>query len=573
MKRKTSLRKSTTQRNLSSYTSLENRNLLAGISFDSATGVVTISGSAAADAAQVNLVNTQIQVTVNGIGTQNFAASAVTKVVFSGGDGDDWFRNNTAVPTQANGHRGNDTLIGGSANDVLRGGEDIDRIYGNNGNDSLIGDSGRDFFFGGTGHDSMNGGTGNDRLLGEGGNDSINAGDGNDFVDGGTGNDSINAEAGDDKAYGRTGDDTISGGIGNDFLFGEDNIDHLFGDDGHDTIDGGNGDDFGRGGVGNDDLNGQSGNDDLNGDTGDDNLVGGSGSDSLGGGSGNDDFGRDSSDSVDDSPEDYVPGGDFEVRGTISNLDTVAKTFSLMGFTVNYANARIEGVLANGAFFKAEGTTAAGNIVATEVEQKLPTESEDNFEARGTISNLDTVNQTFSFLGVTVDYSDAQVNGTLANGSTIKVEGFLDAGVVAAREIYFGTQDDIKIAVNFELRATVSNLDTTAKTFILQGVLVDYSQAFVQGAIVEGSIVKVDGSLTNGQLKAREVELENDLNDRNVKAFGAISNLDTTAQTFTFLGFTVDYSNSRLDLTINNGTIIRLEGQLADGIIVAERIR
>lgn len=573
MKRKANIRKSKKTNNLSAYATLENRNLLAGITFDSATGVVTISGSAQADFAQVNFVNNQIQVTFNGIGTQNFASSSLTKVVFSGGDGNDWFRNNTSVPTQANGHRGDDTLIGGAANDILRGGDGIDRVYGNSGNDSLAGDSGRDYFFGGIGHDSINGGIGNDRLLGEGGNDSINAGDGNDYSDGGTGNDTINAEAGDDKVFGRTGDDTISGGFGNDVLFGEDNMDRIFGDDGNDTIDCGNGGDFGRGGSGNDDLNGQSGNDDLNGDSNDDNVVGGSGSDSMSGGSGNDDFSSDSSDSVSDSPEDYSAEGDFEVRGTISNLDTVAKTFSILGFTVNYANARVEGVLANGAFFKAEGTTTSGNVIATEVEQKLPTDSIDNFEARGTVSNLNTVDQTFSFLGVTVDYSDAQINGTLSNGAAIKVEGVLDAGTVAAREIYFGFQDDININVNFELRATVSNLDTSAKTFMLLGILVDYSKAFVQGSIAEGSIVKVDGNLANGQLTAREVELEDDFNDSNVEAFGAISNVNTTAKTFSILGLTVDYSSARLDVGINDGAIVRLEGNLAAGIITAERVR
>jgi len=62
-------------------------------------------------------------------------------------------------------------------------------------------------------------------------------------------------------------------------------------------------------------------------------------------------------------------GGYIEVKGTISNFNSSAKTFSLDTLTVNYANARVEGVLGNGSFAEVKGTQdSQGNFQATKVE-------------------------------------------------------------------------------------------------------------------------------------------------------------------------------------------------------------
>ena len=66
---------------------------------------------------------------------------------------------------------GDDTLVGGGAADVLRGGDD----YPTSG----------EFFETGAGHDSLLGGAGDDSLDGGYGNDTLLGGDGNDFLDGG----------------------------------------------------------------------------------------------------------------------------------------------------------------------------------------------------------------------------------------------------------------------------------------------------------------------------------------------------------------------------------------------------
>ncbi len=74
----------------------------------------------------------------------------------------------------------------------------------------------------GQGNDTMTGGSGDDLLRGEGANDEINGGDGNDILDGGKGRDVINGGAGDDMIYGGNGNDTLTGGAGADlFIFTE----------------------------------------------------------------------------------------------------------------------------------------------------------------------------------------------------------------------------------------------------------------------------------------------------------------------------------------------------------------
>lgn len=62
-------------------------------------------------------------------------------------------------------------------------------------------------------------------------------------------------------------------------------------------------------------------------------------------------------------------GGYIEVKGTISNFNSAAKTFSLDALTVSYGNATVDGVLGNGSFVEVKGTQESqGTFQATKVE-------------------------------------------------------------------------------------------------------------------------------------------------------------------------------------------------------------
>ncbi|MEM6447500.1 MAG: calcium-binding protein, partial [Cyanobacteria bacterium P01_D01_bin.123] len=250
----------------------------------------------------------------------DLAGTDVSKVVFSGGDGDDLF--DASASTQrlhAYGDAGNDTLLGGAAKDWLNGGDGNDYLQGGDSTDILFGHEGNDTLVGDTGNDLKIAGSGDDRLI-------WNNGDGSDFMLGGRGYDVVEvngADAAGDKfvlqANGRRTvftrqnlgffqlniDDVerfeINGGGGNDTLTvkdleatdveivafsggeGDDLFDasqtttplSVFGDAGNDTLLGGLDNDEIDGGAGNDFIAGGGGNDTLMGGAGDDTLIGG----------------------------------------------------------------------------------------------------------------------------------------------------------------------------------------------------------------------------------------------------------------------------------------------------------
>ena len=252
------------------YSSLESRDLLAGITFDAATGVVLIGGTNGNDVAEVTQNGGLVTVTQNGFGARQFSASEVANFQFVGLFGDDFFRNSTSISAFAFGGPGNDTLIGGGGNDRLVGNHGADQIFGNGGDDSLVA---------GVGDDRVEGGNGDDRLLGVAGKNLLQGGAGDDFIFGGLDADRIFGEAGNDLIGAWSGDDQVSGGDGSDQVFGGDGDDVLFGDGGDDFIFGQNGNDSLVGNAGSDLLNGNNGDDVISSQFGDDWVIGGAGFD------------------------------------------------------------------------------------------------------------------------------------------------------------------------------------------------------------------------------------------------------------------------------------------------------
>jgi Ca2+-binding RTX toxin-like protein len=354
--------------------SLESRALLtiAPPTIDPQTSELIIQGGTAADYVTVS-ENVPGTITVRHISlteylVTDFDKSLVSSLSFTGGAGDDLFRNETNLPSVALGESGNDTLVGGSArdvfdggdgddflqggdgNDLLSGGLGDDDIYGELGNDTLAGGAGIDLLVGGEGDDILGGGddsdtlsggngadrlfgdAGNDLLLGEGGDDQLFGGLGNDELHGHDGSDRIEGNEGDDILYGELGadvlmgmagadtlyggdgNDSLFGGIGNDYLkgglgddtiYGDDDVDRIFGDEGNDNIFAGVGNDEVYGGAGNDRIDGMDGNDLLYGELGNDLLLGGNGNDILQGGDGWDSL--------------YGGSGDDYLRGGVGN--------------------------------------------------------------------------------------------------------------------------------------------------------------------------------------------------------------------------------------------------------------
>ncbi len=286
-----------------SFESLEPRCLLAGISFDSLTGIVTIDGSARSDSVRI-IANSKTELTVrfDGFQAQTFRVAQVSEILFYARTGDDWFKNETNIASSAFGDGGNDFFVGGSGVDVFRGGTGLDRLVGNFGNDVLDG---------GADEDVLLGENDDDRLVGGDGNDSLNGGAGDDLIIAGDGDDDVRGSDGRDQIFGNAGADNLLGGNGIDLIAGQDGNDVMYGDGGDDELHGGMGDDQIWDGSGDDQIHGDEGADVLVGGFDDDEVYGGSGDDSIRGGDGADRlFGQDGRDFIHgDNGNDVVEGG------------------------------------------------------------------------------------------------------------------------------------------------------------------------------------------------------------------------------------------------------------------------
>lgn len=147
----------------------------------------------------------------------------------------------------------NDQIYGNEGNDSIKGLGGNDTIYGDNEteptdttapncNDSIEGGSGDDLIYGGQGVDKIHGGDNNDTIYGD--NEVINQN-----IDGG---DYLYGENGEDNIVGGSGYDVISAGNGNNTIFGGADDDVIISGDGIDIIDGGSGNNMLQGGMGKD---------------------------------------------------------------------------------------------------------------------------------------------------------------------------------------------------------------------------------------------------------------------------------------------------------------------------------
>lgn len=225
-----------------------------------------------------------------------------TKLVIYARGGNDYIATSAMpanLPLELYGNEGDDSITGSAANDLIVGGEGLDRISGGAGGaDEIWGDVfnpvvaglpnldvmvtpldpaaiawratqvDRSIFNsqgGAASNPSTDGndilttapGNGADRIYGQGGNDIVTASAQDDTLYGGDGIDNLNGANGNDRLYGGAGNDNLAGEGGDDFLYGG---------DGNDTL---------NGGLGNDVLVGGLGQDILRGDQNRDLLVGG----------------------------------------------------------------------------------------------------------------------------------------------------------------------------------------------------------------------------------------------------------------------------------------------------------
>ncbi|MFN3368979.1 MAG: DUF5666 domain-containing protein [Thermus sp.] len=223
------------------------------------------------------------------------------------------------------------------------------------------------------------------------------------------------------------------------------------------------------------------------------------------------------------------PGQDsqVELEGRATNLDQAAKRFTLNGYTVDYAQAKVVGAPTEGVWVEVKGTLSGTTVLATKVAFKTSGNNgygaSRRVELEGPILGLDEAAKTFGLLGYTVDYSAARVTGTLADGVYVEAKGQVDANDPT---LFHAQLVKVKYPRSYPAKAeaegTVSAIDHGQGTFALEslGFYVDPNTvlkrddpdgpiAFTDIQVGDYVEVKYDPSRTEeGRYYAVKVELE-----------------------------------------------------------------
>lgn len=209
-----------------------------------------------------------------------------------------------------------------------------------------------------------------------------------------------------------------------------------------------------------------------------------------------------------------------KLRGPVANVNTTNRTFTIGSAVINYAAASAPGSLANGQFVRVDLSplpNVASQLVATAITSSATLNAVQASSAETEIEGYVTAytsSTSFSVNGVPVDArSAAKVPSSgLVLGAEVEVKGLVRDGVLIAREVEL--EDDTNTQT-FEVKGALSSLNTTAKTFVVRGVTVNYSSAtFTKGnasQLANGQTVEAKGALGNDQvtLVANEVEIDN----------------------------------------------------------------
>jgi len=135
-------------------------------------------------------------------------------------------------------------------------------------------------------------------------------------------------------------------------------------------------------------------------------------------------------------------------------------------------------------------------------------------DAEGPADQIDLTDNTFVVLGQTVRVTGSTLFDEsiqprdltgLPAGSLVEVSGFANA----AGEIEASRVDLEPAGSNLQVKGVIEALDTTAQTFRINALTVDYSASSSTTALADGSRVEVQGTAltSTGELRATRVEV------------------------------------------------------------------
>ncbi len=218
-----------------------------------------------------------------------------------------------------------------------------------------------------------------------------------------------------------------------------------------------------------------------------------------------------------------------DLEGPITGIDAVAKSFSVMGQTVQTDNQTLfEGTaglaaLAQGNIVEVSGLAdSAGVIHATRVEMKTATaDPSREIEVKGTVSNLDSAGKTFKLNALTVDFVNATMKdfgaGGMSNGQFVEVKctlGNMTGSTLTAETVELEPGIDAAEDEHVEIKGFITDYASNG-SFKVNGMTVDASGLNVAG-LANDVEVEVEGTANAaGVLVAVKVEVEQENENEN----------------------------------------------------------
>ncbi|VTU31454.1 DUF5666 domain-containing protein [Variovorax sp. RA8] len=212
--------------------------------------------------------------------------------------------------------------------------------------------------------------------------------------------------------------------------------------------------------------------------------------------------------------------------GTVQNLNTGSRVFTLGSLSVDYGTASFRGgidasTLANGAIVRvraaAQATPGVLSAMVVEAWHTVPQASSTPVQLAGIITDYAAL-ASFRLLGTTVDAASAQITGgpanAIGNGVKVEVGGTMTGGVLVATKLMIRHVPGTGGPASFKVIGPVAGYSSPA-SFLVRGQQVDASGpgvAFVNGTVANlfnGARVTVSGSqIVNGVLVARQVSFD-----------------------------------------------------------------
>lgn len=284
-------------------------------------------------------------------------------------------------------------------------------------------------------------------------------------------------------------------------------------------------------------------------------------------------------------------GGTGVTTGTVTATSNVGPGVVVNGVTFNESNATViindstepgeHGGIKVGMTVKIRGSQNGTTGRATDIEAEHAVEG--FVESNDGVDTLVVLGQTVKVSGQTLYEGGTFVS--LAPGTMVEVYGLRDeTNVIRATLIEVEAESDFEE----ELRGAITSLDTVARTFVLNGVIVSYDNdtTFDDGSITdlaEGLTVEVHFDTAISGFLATEIEFE-DIEDSEFQTGegsefeieGYVTSVGTTtfaigSQTFqTNVDTTYNDANTFSDIVV--GARVQVQGVISGGNLVAEEV-